>query len=782
MEHPHFYRWYCQHVIPLVFDNSLSYYEVLCKLTQAMGELTKKQEEYFETLKPIIDSIENIINVAWPNFQQEINDKVESWNAQFNELETNVTNKLEEYKQNYESFTSHWDEVLSGNQTAINQMKADIAAMDAELKDRLQQQDNTISDTLQRHLGIINNAIAAQDKKIQDFIDTYNPVPVPQPMYPEAIVTTDPGATVTAVNGDKTVTAIAGSDGVATLVLKAYGTWALTSTLNNLTGDSVALNVDDVKQYRVEVAPASPPSEYHITINASVANNNPLLALFRAGTFKITDSSGVVISTLSASTNATFTLNTPGRYKFTYTTINALPHLDASSGYVLTGNTQIQPSVITRYETISNESPDVTINFTVPTISVGWKSGNPAMNITPPGSDQRKTGITAATNPYMFIPWTSGQWLFDDNYGLDKGYTVKEVDGLSFNFNLTQWNVDNTPNTNSTPLPFYNYLSNYPSATIEDLHNNANKIVNTLKIGSGACANNGKLVGYLLKKEGTGYIYEDGTDYLPTHYAGLIIPAMSYRYNFTSNTNYPGEVSSLNMRPTSTEQTGDYAFSPVHSMDNAWHDGILVSYGPYDPDNDTFTPGYKPTGERPTTAKHNVYYPNNYSLPPSCELMRIDQALFLHIIHLAFVGGNKTSRDFTTNDMTAAYISVNANTLAFSIFGFSNMNFNVVTSTNSSRTFRVPAAGGTYTWAYWNTGNVRSDDSALFDQFVNPFPRCFYPEIATTNPPRGSIKFFTGETRNSPTVRLTSIETSPPITIQNNASGNCYPVFFLDND
>lgn len=30
---------YCQKVLPLVYDNSLSYYEVLCKLTNKINEL-----------------------------------------------------------------------------------------------------------------------------------------------------------------------------------------------------------------------------------------------------------------------------------------------------------------------------------------------------------------------------------------------------------------------------------------------------------------------------------------------------------------------------------------------------------------------------------------------------------------------------------------------------------------------------------------------------------------------------------------------------------------------
>ena len=36
---------YCQKVLPLVYDNSLSYYEVLCKLTNKINELVDAVNE-----------------------------------------------------------------------------------------------------------------------------------------------------------------------------------------------------------------------------------------------------------------------------------------------------------------------------------------------------------------------------------------------------------------------------------------------------------------------------------------------------------------------------------------------------------------------------------------------------------------------------------------------------------------------------------------------------------------------------------------------------------------
>lgn len=43
-------RWFCQKVLPLSYDDSLSYYENLCKLTEKMNEIIEAINTSFETL------------------------------------------------------------------------------------------------------------------------------------------------------------------------------------------------------------------------------------------------------------------------------------------------------------------------------------------------------------------------------------------------------------------------------------------------------------------------------------------------------------------------------------------------------------------------------------------------------------------------------------------------------------------------------------------------------------------------------------------------------------
>lgn len=43
-------RWYCQKVLPTSYDDSLSYYENLCKLTEKMNEIIEAINNSFEAL------------------------------------------------------------------------------------------------------------------------------------------------------------------------------------------------------------------------------------------------------------------------------------------------------------------------------------------------------------------------------------------------------------------------------------------------------------------------------------------------------------------------------------------------------------------------------------------------------------------------------------------------------------------------------------------------------------------------------------------------------------
>ena len=54
------FGFWCQKVLPLVYDESLSYYEVLCKVRDKLNELIKQDEVFGEALRQLEKEIAEV--------------------------------------------------------------------------------------------------------------------------------------------------------------------------------------------------------------------------------------------------------------------------------------------------------------------------------------------------------------------------------------------------------------------------------------------------------------------------------------------------------------------------------------------------------------------------------------------------------------------------------------------------------------------------------------------------------------------------------------------------
>ena len=112
----HHFRFWCQKVLPLVYDDSLSYYEVLCKVVNYINNLIDTNNqiiEYVDELKAELKVVQDWIDNFDTSYAEsiireylatmiyvEINDAgyiiyyiPESWNdIQFNTTELDITN------------------------------------------------------------------------------------------------------------------------------------------------------------------------------------------------------------------------------------------------------------------------------------------------------------------------------------------------------------------------------------------------------------------------------------------------------------------------------------------------------------------------------------------------------------------------------------------------------------------------------------------------------------------------------------------------------------------
>lgn len=69
------FRFWCQKVLPLVYDDSLSYYEVLCKVVNYINELIKSDNQIIQNVSELQEELETV--QSWiDNFKYDEIDKL----------------------------------------------------------------------------------------------------------------------------------------------------------------------------------------------------------------------------------------------------------------------------------------------------------------------------------------------------------------------------------------------------------------------------------------------------------------------------------------------------------------------------------------------------------------------------------------------------------------------------------------------------------------------------------------------------------------------------------
>lgn len=127
-------RFWCQKVLPAVYDQSLSYYEVLCKLAAFLNKMLEeleKMQDNIDALHKAYKDLQDWVNVEiarfeahmeqhfddltnelWNKFEQYKNDTNTTLQQWFSEYETNTTNNL----------NKKFDDFVTNANTRIDQM------------------------------------------------------------------------------------------------------------------------------------------------------------------------------------------------------------------------------------------------------------------------------------------------------------------------------------------------------------------------------------------------------------------------------------------------------------------------------------------------------------------------------------------------------------------------------------------------------------------------------------------------------------------------------------
>lgn len=132
------FRFWCQKVIPLIYDDSLSYYELLCKVVHKLNEVIGNENELSENFKRLKEYVDNYFSSL--DFQQAVDNKLDEMvedgtlssiiNEQiFNSLMSKDQNFRGAQTSNYVvndminvalTYVANTNKLVYGNSTALN--------------------------------------------------------------------------------------------------------------------------------------------------------------------------------------------------------------------------------------------------------------------------------------------------------------------------------------------------------------------------------------------------------------------------------------------------------------------------------------------------------------------------------------------------------------------------------------------------------------------------------------------------------------------------------------
>lgn len=106
-------RFWCQKVLPAVYDQSLSYYEVLCKLAAFLNKMLdelEKMQGNIDALHKAYKELQDWVNAEITRFEAHIEQN-------FEDLTQELWNKFEEYKNNTNTTLQQWFNDYTTNTT-----------------------------------------------------------------------------------------------------------------------------------------------------------------------------------------------------------------------------------------------------------------------------------------------------------------------------------------------------------------------------------------------------------------------------------------------------------------------------------------------------------------------------------------------------------------------------------------------------------------------------------------------------------------------------------------
>lgn len=180
------FRFWCQKVLPAVYDDSLSYYELLCKVVDIVnnmlgnineiGENSNQLHQAFLQLQTFVNDFKdytagqlNMQDAEIASFEQQVDASIQEFedatNDAIREFQNSVNNTIAQHKSDVASEIAEFENTVN---TAIEQHKSDVADKLSEQDSDIEQFKTTTDAEIAEFESTVNSAIAQHKVDVED--------------------------------------------------------------------------------------------------------------------------------------------------------------------------------------------------------------------------------------------------------------------------------------------------------------------------------------------------------------------------------------------------------------------------------------------------------------------------------------------------------------------------------------------------------------------------------------------------------------------------------------
>lgn len=160
------FRFWCQKVLPLVYDDSLSYYETLCKFSEKLNEVinnTNELSEQYQNVGATLEEITTKLNELDTNMTGFINDI----QREFSQLETNINNKVDTKLASVDEKIAQVDSTISRLETEVD---SKIAELEIKVNTEIAQATRNLENIINIQLKVFDERLVLSEERTKNWV------------------------------------------------------------------------------------------------------------------------------------------------------------------------------------------------------------------------------------------------------------------------------------------------------------------------------------------------------------------------------------------------------------------------------------------------------------------------------------------------------------------------------------------------------------------------------------------------------------------------------------